>query len=277
MIWLAATYEGHIVYCCSGIFIIFLNVVALIGGLSMSSVAYQAGDEKLGGQEKILQFLYEDYPPYTYIQDGKVVGIVADLATNIINQAGYDVEWRLTNYRRLVREIQLSAKPLCAAGYNQLHQATYDIMASKPFAWFPGSALAIRKADLHLFDRHKSFGDILDDQQLRGAFLMGARYLGVGTDIRTGRVDRHILIGTTDVELGLLVARGRVHFALINPDQTNYLIRTSKLASNLMVFRAGEMAGPRHVGFICSNATAGEIWQRINDSIAPLGAYQSKN
>ena len=223
---------------------------------------------------QVLELLHEDYPPYIYISDGKVVGSEAALVTEILGRAGFQVKWRMTNYRRLVREIQLSTKPLCAPGYNQSHQESYGVAASRPFAWFAGTALAIRKTDLDLFSKHTSISDVMSDQQLRGAFLMGARYQGVAEDVRAGKVDRHILIASTDVELGLLVARGRVHFALINPDQTNYLIENNKLAANLMAFQPTEMAGPRHVGFICSKASMGKILDRINASIEPLGLYK---
>jgi len=224
---------------------------------------------------KTLQFLHEEYPPYVYIKDGVVVGAVAKLAGDIVGRAGYAIEWSSSNYRRLIREILLSDKPLCAAGYSGQHENTYDVLASKQIAWFPGTALAIRNSDVHLFEKHKSIAKIMGDTSLRGAFLMGAQYTGVDEDVRSGRVDRHILISSSDTELGLLVARGRVHFAVINPDQTNYLATEVPSAANLMVFRATGMAPPRKVGFICSKATGAEIMERLNEAIEPLPAYEA--
>ncbi len=258
-----------------------LNLIAfslLFGWTPGPASALWMGDTaELGGRSslQVLQFLHEDYPPYIYKKNGKVVGTVATLATEIAGRAGYVIKWRQTAYRRLVREVQLSSGPLCAAGYHQGHRDSYDVLASKPFGWFPGSALAIRTSDFHLFDKHGSISDIMNDASLRGAFLMGAKYIGVSEDVRSGRVERHILIGSTDVELGLLVARNRVHFAVINSDQTNYMIKNVDSASNLAVYRPSGMAPPRDVGFICSKTTDDEIWQRLNNAIEPLQPYDS--
>lgn len=249
-----------------------VGFAVLIGGLNTPVVAYQDEQAASNSSQEVLQLLHENYPPYVYLKDGQVVGTVAELATEILDRAGYIIEWRITNYRRLVREIELSSTPLCAAGYNEQHNQTYNVLASKPFIWFPGSALAIRKADLNLFSGHESISDILSDETLRGAFLMGAQYIGVDAKVQAGEVERHILIGSTDVDLGLLVAKGRVHFALINPDQTNHIIQNNDLASNLMVYRPSGMASPRHVGFICSKATSGDVMNRINASIEPIGS-----
>lgn len=253
----------------------FVFSLVLVAGLTFNSVAFQDSADEPDPASQVLELLHEEYPPYIYTSDGKVVGTEAALVIEILGRAGFRVKWRMTNYRRLVREIQLSGKPLCAPGYSQSHQESYGVAASKPFAWFAGTALAIRKTDIDLFSKHTSIFDVMNDQQLRGAFLMGARYQGVDENVRAGKVDRHILIGSTDVELGLLVARGRVHFALINPDQTNYLIENNEPASNLMVFQPTDMAGPRQVGFICSEATTEDILDRINASIEPLGPYKA--
>ena len=250
----------------------YVIFIFLIVGAHLPLRAGQNADGEPKHSGKVLQLLHEDYPPYVYRKDGKVIGTVAKLATDIASRAGFAIEWRQTYYRRLVREIQLSTKPLCAAGYNQLHKDTYDVVVSKPFAWFPGSALAIRKSDVDLFEKHRSITDIMNDKSLRGAFLMGAKYKGVGEDVKKGHVERHILIGSTDVELGLLVARGRVHFAVLNPDQTDHL--RADVASNLASYRPTGMAPPRNVGFICSKATSDEISRRLNDAIEPLPSYE---
>jgi len=259
------------------------NIIVLIVAVCLMSVPVPAlmvdgpAESQDDSSLPVLHLLHEEYPPYVYRKDGKVVGKVARIATIIARRAGYTIEWRQTAYRRLVREIILSAKPLCAAGYRQEHRDLFGIMASKPFGWFPGSALAIRKSDVHLFNKHRSIEDIMSDTSLRGAFLMGARYIGVGEDVWAGRVKRHILIGSTDAELGVLVARNRAHFAVINPDQTGYLIENVKSASNLTVYKPSGMAPPRDVGFICSKSTNGEIWERINEAIGSLPAFNDWN
>lgn len=253
-----------------------IGLVTLLSTLSAPSFAHNNFDKDQSANSNKLELLHEDYPPYIYTSNAEVVGSVAHTATEILERAGYKVKWRKTNYRRLLRELQLSTKPLCAPGYNQSHQQSYGVVASMPFSWFPGMALAIRKSDLGLFNAHKSISDVMSDEKLRGAFLMGANYRGVSADVRAGKVERHILIGSTDVELGLLAARGRVHFAPINPDQINYLVQNNELAANLTVFRPTGMAPPRHVGFICSKATSVYILDRINTSIETLQPYKAQ-
>lgn len=257
---------------------ILLNIfcfIAVLGALTSPLVALESDDNEPSANAAMIELLHEDYPPYVYVKNGEVVGSVAHMATEILARSGYAVKWRKTNYRRLVREIQLSTKPLCAAGYNQAHQQRYDVIASMPFMWFPGTALAIRKSDLGLFSAHRSIADVMNDERLRGAFLMGANYQGVDADVRAGKVERHILLGGTDVELGMLLARGRVNFALLNPDQTNYLVQNIKMAENLMVFQPSGMAPPRNVGFICSRATSPNILDKINASIGTLDPYDA--
>ncbi len=256
-------------------FVGYAIITSLMAGPHLPVLADQNANAAPKNSVQTLPLLHEEYPPYVYQKEGDVVGMVADLATEIVGRAGYTIEWRRSNYRRLLREIQLSDKPLCAAAYGGQHRDLYGFLASKPIAWFPGSALAVRKSDMHLFNKHKSIADILNDRSLRGAFLMGANYTGVDEDVLAGRIERHILVSSSDTELGLLVARGRVHFAVINPDQTQHLTIEVPSASNLIVYRATGMAPPREVGFICSKATDAETMQRLNDAIEPLPAYKA--
>lgn len=278
---LIVVYQSEIIECKGHLVRKYFNFAeyfiftCLLAGLELSVRADGSADTATEKQDNVLQFLHEEYPPYVYVKDGVVVGTVADLTTEIVSRAGYALKWRGSNYRRLIRELQLSDRPLCAAAYSGQHNEVYDVLASRQFAWFPGSALAVRKSDVHLLEKHKSLVNIMNDTSLRGAFLMGAQYFGVSEDVRAGRVERHILISSSDIELGLLVGRGRVHFAVMNPDEVNYLMTEVPAASNLTVFKATGMAPPRQVGFICSKATAAETMQRLNEAIAPLPAYET--
>lgn len=236
------------------------------------NLAAEAMQEKSSSAQTI-QFIHEDYPPYVYRHNGIVVGEIAQLAEKILGDAGYKIAWRQTNYSRLIRELELGAQPACAAGYSGQHQTVIDILASKPISWFPGAAIAIKKTDEPLFSSHTSIEDILKDRRLRGAFLNDVNYQGVTDELLQLGKDRHIQIGGSDRELGLLVARGRVHFAPINPAQTKYLSEALPSARNLVVFQPTGMRPPRTVGIICSKLLSPDVWRRINNAIEPLGPY----
>lgn len=222
---------------------------------------------------KVVQFFHEDYPPYVYRENGRVVGKIAELTELLLAKSGLKVRWRQTNYSRLIREVEFGEKPACAAGYSVRHQSRFDILRSRPVAWFPGAAIAIRRDDLKLFERHRSIKSIMTDPVLRGAFLMDVNYQGITAALIEGGAGRHILIGGSDQDLALLVSRGRVHFVPINPAQTSHMRRANPAASNLVAYKPEGMRPPRQVGIICSKKIDGEVWSLIEQSIPPLAPY----
>ncbi len=223
-----------------------------------------------------IQFFHEDYPPYVYVESGAVTGEIARITVSILKKAGLRVSWRQTNYSRLIRELAYGANVVCAAGYSGLHQKQFDVLASAAIGWFPGAALVVKQENLPLFQDHQSIEDVLRDTRLRGAFLNDVNYMGITKELFALGSDRHIKIGGSDRELGLLVARGRVHFAPINAAQTSYLRNTLSSAEGLVSFQPTGMRPPREVGIICSRHMPVDIWRRINEAIEPLAPYPGR-
>lgn len=249
-----------------------IAVAAMFMAVASPLSAPVAADE--APENQTIQFFHEDYPPYVYRVGDRVVGVIAELTTEILKKAGLRATWRQTNYSRLVREIELGTRPSCATGYSGQRQTRFDFLSSKSIGWFPGAAITIKKSDEHLFSRHTSIDDILRDSALRGAFLNDANYQGITDELMELGRARHLLIGGSDTELGLLVARGRVQFAPINPAQTRHLRENNPSAANLTVFQPTGMRPPRKVGIICSKRIDPDYWKRINQAIGPLQPFE---
>ena len=219
-------------------------------------------------------FYHEDFPPYVYAVNGEVKGQIAERTDKIVRSAGYTIVWRQTSFSRLIREIEHGKEPACAAGYSGHRQNRFDVLASKPIGWYRGAGLTVRKEDLPRFASHASIQDVMKDTSLRGAFLMDVSYMGISDFIDQTPVKRHVLIGGSDRDLALMVARGRVHFAPLNADQVEHLKKYLPGAQGLTAFQPSGMREPRDVGIICSKKLSPDVWDKINAQIPPLLPFE---
>lgn len=219
-------------------------------------------------------FYHEDFPPYVYAVNGEIKGQIAERTNEIVRAAGFNIVWRQTSLSRLIREVVHGKQAACATGYSGHRQNRFDILGSKPIGWIRGAGLAIREEDMSRFAKHASIQDVMSDPSLLGAFIMDASYLGISEFLEPAPAGRHVLVGGSDRDLALMVARGRVHFAPLNADQVRYLKQSLPGAEKLASFQPTGMQKPRDVGIICSKKLAPDVWRRINAQIPPLLSFE---
>lgn len=216
-----------------------------------------------------LLFLYEEYPPYTYTEDGQVVGSVADQARAITSKAGLDIIWQKATYGRMLRSIANSEgmAPVCIAGYGSSSRKSPATWMSEPFSMSPEPGIAVHQQSLPKFSGHDSIEDILSDPTISGAFLQGANYgEGLGKLIEAGK-PRHLFIGGEDNDLALMVARGRVDFAMVNPDQVAYLRDSLPGGNVLVVLTPSGLRVPEPDYILCSSGLPEAFRERLNAAI----------
>lgn len=219
-----------------------------------------------------LLFLYEEYPPYTYQVDGEVKGLVVDQMRSILKDAGVEPAWRQATFSRMLRSIANGngMPPLCIAGYGYTEERAATSWISKPFGMSAASGIAVLAGSEDKFLRHETIEEVLRDSALKGAFLQGATYGGGQMPlIEQGRA-RHLFIGGDDTDLGVMVLRGRVDFAMINADQVAYLNTTLAQDEKLVVLHPQGMrpAGPQHI--LCTKSLPLPLRERIDAAFGRL-------
>lgn len=217
-------------------------------------------------------FLFEDYPPYTYQKDGKLAGTIVAKVVAIAQAAGLKPTWRQATFSRMLRSIAngKGAAPVCIAGYGNSPERAATSWVSKPFAMSPGAGIAVLKGTLEKFKAHESITDVLTDQSISGAFLQGATYSDVQMSlIEAGRA-RHLFVGGDDNDLAVMVVRGRVDFAMINPDQVAYLKNVLPGGDQLVALMPTGMRQPATEHILCSRNLPEDIRVRINAAIEEL-------
>ena len=221
-----------------------------------------------------IQFYYEVFPPYIYMNEDDAVGTVIDATLPILRKAHIKPKWQQATFGRIIRDIESGEMPVCATGYNGKAIEIRTFYASEPVAWIPGTVLMILGSNRHLFEKHKSIGDVMSDEALRGGFLNGANYRGISGEPVTLGPERHLFVGGSDTDLAILVARGRVHFAPVTEPQIAYLKSQSDIFGNLEAFAAQGLGVPRQVGIVCSNSVGEATWRRIEAAVPPLLSYE---
>ena len=247
------------------------TVWSVVASIVISCVA---SGEELEPEAKIdVKFYYEVFPPYIYSENGELAGSVIELTKPILRKAGLRLNWQPATFSRIIRDIDRSSVPVCAAGYSTRKINNRPFYASKPYAWIAGVSLVILRENKHLFDPYSSIADIMSDTRLRGGFLQDANYLGItGAPIESGR-ERHILIGGSDTDLANMVVRERIHFAPVTAPQVAYFKATGNLFRDLEVLTVSGLRGPRPVGLICSEGIGEAAWNRIEKAVPPLMPY----
>ena len=78
---------------------------------------------------KRLLVIGEEFAPYEFVQDGKVVGIDIDICNHIFAKLGYDVEYRIMPWKRAWYYVE--------KGLADVILTTSRKTAREPFVWYP--------------------------------------------------------------------------------------------------------------------------------------------
>lgn len=240
--------------------------LTVVCGLGWPSLALTNQTEA----QETVQFLYEEYPPYTYERDGMVQGLIVDRVKHLSNQTGIKISWQESNFKRIVRRINKPDMRQCAAGYGKELFDLTTAWVSATLALVSNDTIAIRAGDLKHFEKHQSMDDILSDQSLRGAFIQGADYAGFDETLLTAADNRHLVANTSDLKLGMLVARSRAHFAMIDELQTSYLRENVRGADHLVSFRVEGITSSRRLYVACGSGVERRIRRELDDAITQL-------
>lgn len=245
----------------------------LVMAASICILPVQATDNAplaTGVEPPDITILYEDYPPYFFLQDGELKGLFAERTRRVFEMAGTRFGWQVSSYSRLVRRVSTDGKQVCAAGYSTDHLRVPGIWVSKPVLTVAANGLAIKRSDLQLFEQHATIAEIVADKKLRGGLLRDVYYYGLSDALGEAPDARHVFVSGTDQQLALMVASGRIHFAPMNPDQTAYIRQTVAAAGSLVAYRPHGMRGPASRHIICSQSVPASVRARLNAAISAL-------
>lgn len=247
--------------------IAWVAVLKLALGFSMAAEAQSRSDRPQ------LSVLYEQYPPYTYTNEqGQMKGIISDRLRQLARAVGAQISWQESNYNRIVRELWSGQSEICAAGYSLESFDVRLVKSAGPLAVVRNDTIAIKASDLPRFKAHGSFADVLSDNTLRGAFIQGADYAEF-EEKQLGRLaNPHLFVNATDIDLGILVSRGRADFAMIDAQQTQFIRDHIEGTENLVSYRISGFPETRSLYLICGNAISSLLWNKIDDAIPKLFA-----
>lgn len=244
---------------------------SIVGVLLCTALSLQSARADPPSSPPVLTVFYEDYPPYTYsADDGSAQGLIADRLMLLAAAVGADLTWQKNNYNRIVRDLWDPRSASCAAGYSL---ETFNASPAKiagPLAVVSNDTIAIRAGDAARFNQHRSISDILADDTLRGVFIQGADYAELEKGLLGRQSNPHLFVNATDIDLGVLVARGRADYAMIDELQTRYVADNVEGAEGLTSVRVGGFPASRPLHLVCGGAIDAALWQQVEAAIARL-------
>ena len=238
-----------------------LQWLCILGALMFSASTAHA---------KPLLFQFENYPPFTWQENGELKGKLATKTQEILKAAGIETRWQNSTFKRMLRDMKIDAGPFCIAGYGYTEERAAYAQFSLPIMELPASTFAVRSEERHLFEHHEHIFDVLADKSLRGAFIEGASY-GAEFDKRLAASSaQHLFVSGEDEDLIVLLANRRVHYAMVSSDQIEYYRTRILGAESIVSLHLQDRDDSKLVYILCSKSVDSGLIERINDVIKSL-------
>lgn len=215
---------------------------------------------------------FEPYPPFVWADaQGTIDGQFAKKTQQIMVAAGLSIRWQQGSYKRIMRDLYGNRGQFCVTGYGFSPERANLVRYSLSYGRFPPGGIAVRSANVAMFQYHKHIYDVLADPTISGAFIEGASY-GAEFNRRVARGEgRHIHIAGGDEDLVTLLIKGRVHFAMVNGVQLDHFKTYLDGADTLTTLYPSGMSKGAEVHVICTlNMPEGIIGQ-VNAAIQAIG------
>jgi len=240
---------------------LMLQRLCILGALMFSAPAAHA---------EMLLFQFENYPPFTWQENGELKGKLATKVQEILKVAGIESRWQNSTFKRMLRDLRIDAGPFCVAGYGYTEERAAYAQYSLPIMAFSASTFAVRAEELHLFERHEHIFNVLADKKLRGAFIEGASY-GTEFDKRLAASSaQHLFVSGEDEDLIVLLANRRVNYAMVTSDQIDYYRTRIPGAESIMPLHLEGRDESKLVYMLCSKSVDPSLIERINTVIKKL-------
>lgn len=97
--------------------------------LGLSQYVFANSDEqiKTGSSKKIVLCGHPDYPPVSWAEGGKIVGLAPEIVKQIFHRLDYDVDAKeVGNWKRCLRELELGRVDVAVAYRTQERESIYD-------------------------------------------------------------------------------------------------------------------------------------------------------
>lgn len=106
---------------------IFINLICCLLGLSQHALATSDEHTKTVSSKKIVLCGHPDYPPVSWAEGGRIVGLAPEIVKQIFNRLDYDVDAKVVgNWKRCLRELELGRVDVAVAYKTQERENIYD-------------------------------------------------------------------------------------------------------------------------------------------------------
>jgi len=232
-------------------------------------IAFSAIPSVVANEPLVLR--YEPYPPFVWGEEGRVEGMFAAHTKKIASTAGFKLLWRKGTYRRIMRDLYDNEGQFCVTGYSRSENSAHLVQYSEPYGYFPPRGIAVHRENIAMFKYHRHIYDILADPTIRGAFIDGAKYgEEFNRRVAAGK-DRHLRISGEDEDLVRLLAKGRVHFAMVNGAQIQHFKSKIPDGNELVALYPDGMSKNSEVYIVCTLSTPKETLAKLNAVILADG------
>lgn len=227
--------------------------------LLIASIAI-ADDQRPSGDNRITWY-YANFPPVT-IPDGPQAGTgFYDRITQFIIERldGYEHEFQVANFKRIINEIR-SQEPVCCATLYKTPEREKYVTFSLPVVVVLPSGVVARKADREKLkpylseDRTISLERVLQDGNFRVGVAKGRIYTGEIDEIldryRSSRLVEER--AGKDVFQGLfaMLLAGRVDLIIGYPTEAQFVGRTLEKEDQVVFFPVAEMSQTYTLGHV---------------------------
>lgn len=213
-----------------------------------------------------LKVAYIEYPPFSYTEDGKLGGILADATREVMRRAGVDATYQAMPGKRIVT-LMMAGEPVCAI-------AAFRTPGRESFAWFSpptyrNAPLAVvhRSGDTR-FEKLRTLDAVLDSPDLVLG-LQNGYSLGSRMDREISLRVRKVRQATADLEhLVRMIESERLDYAFLSPEGISGLIEFTGSHQGKISWYVPEgmpKGETRHI--MCSRTVPQDVRDRIAKAV----------
>jgi uncharacterized protein (TIGR02285 family) len=230
-----------------------------------------AGVRAFGQDNLTVNLLYNERPPYHYTdENGKVVGLLADIANKVFAVEGIPYRWKLTPVNRIMKVLSDNSGVDCAVGWYKTPEREEFAAYTLPI-YVELPTVGVARSDTAIPERIAA-RELLSRPDIRLLLKQGLNYgdyLTVLIDkMPAGQVQR--ISDEMPILLKMLVAR-RANLTVLTSEELSTVIKQAGFTeSDFKIIRFPDLKKGMSRHIMCSRNVPPEILKKLDAAIKGL-------
>lgn len=219
-----------------------------------------------------ISFAYSNYPPYTLMEDNKPSGLFVETINKVAKAADLKVKWGHMTTFDSANILDKNPRAMCDSGRSYTPERGEKwLFVPYSLAFVPGNIVVTKSSSLRDIRKHKTIESLIDDKNLFGIVADGQLYSEPVLKAMGDKRPWFNAHSTSDAVLGLMLERGKAHYAIVLDVSWKAAIATNPSLQGLERIMLEGLSAAGNLYIACTRHTPIEIIDKLGNAMDELG------